>query len=81
MSFRVFDLRTQAKAVQKLLEGKSKEEKIQWLSVRGSLIENPMSPNTYEFESREGIRHLFFFEGDEMVFIGDHFTTTAASED
>jgi hypothetical protein len=79
--FHLLDLPSQALAVQRLLKGRPAEEKLAWLASRGEVSPVPVSvPNaqpTYRFVSSIGMECLFFVDGDEFVFIGDHTTYTA----
>jgi hypothetical protein len=76
--FHLIDLRSQAVAVQKFLYGKSAQEKIEWMRTQGKVLFNRLAPQgsiqTYTFESCSGIRCVFFFDGEEFIFVGDHFT-------
>jgi hypothetical protein len=76
----LLDLQSQALAVQRLLSGLSEDERFAWLSARGILV--PIEPwisgarRLYLFESVLGMRCVFFFAGDELVFFGDNTTYT-----
>ena len=76
--FTLLDLPSQAVAVQKLLRGKSAEEKLAWLAAHGAitLIPNKSGnwPQAYLFRSSLGLESVFFIDGDEFVFIGHHTT-------
>ena len=77
-TFHLIDLASQAEAVQALLAGRSKEEKIAWFKVHGKLLETTIhfcgdSP-VYQFESTLGIQCAFFLKGESFVFIGDNTT-------
>ena len=80
-TFHLLDLGSQALAVQRLLKGKTAEEKLAWLARHGELTQVPLSiPNakpTYRFVSLIGMESRFFLNGDEFVFIGDNTTYTA----
>jgi hypothetical protein len=78
--FALLDLPSQAVAVQKLLRGKSDEEKIAWLMAHGTITRKPKlsedERQTYFFQSSIGLECAFFIDGDEFVFIGYHTTYT-----
>ncbi len=80
-TFRLIDLVSQASAVEELLRDKSVEEKIEWLSSHGSITPKPKSVpeerQTFFFETPTGCSCAFFFDGNELVFVGDHTTFTA----
>jgi hypothetical protein len=84
-TFHVLDLSTQALAVQRLLTGRTADEKLAWLAAHGGLSRVPMNvPNSrpiYRFVSSVGLECSFFIDGDQFVFIGDHTTYTAKEED
>jgi hypothetical protein len=82
--FHLLDLPSQAIAVQRLLKGRSAEEKLEWLATHGTLSRVPIPPGlkpTYRFVSSIGMECLFFIDGDEFVFIGDHTTYTVKEGD
>ena len=70
------DLSSQAVAVERLLQGRTADEKIAWLSEHGKLVpmskRDPHWPDTYFFESYLGLLCAFFFRGDKLVFVGDN---------
>ena len=78
--FHLLDLPSQALAVQRLLQGRSPQEKIAWLKAHGKIIPKPKTiakeKQVYFFESHLGLSCYFFIDGDEFVFIGDHTTYT-----
>jgi hypothetical protein len=78
--FRLLDLPSQAPAVQRLLSGQSEAEKLAWLGAHGRLVpiqrHVPSPRQIYSFESWLGFQCLFFIDGDEFVFMGDHTTYT-----
>jgi len=80
-SFAVLDLSSQGVAVQERLAGLLEAEKIAWLSLHGSIAAIPKRqadwPQCYRFESRTGLECVFFIDGDELIFIGDHTTYKA----
>ena len=77
-TFHLLDLASQAEAVQALLVGRSLDEKVAWFAEHGKLsavhIKLPAAKQVYSFESNIGIKCLFFIDGDDLVFIGDHTT-------
>ena len=77
-AFHLLDLSSQAAAVQRLLRGRTAQEKVAWLAAHGELSQVPITvpntPVTYWFESSVGIACVFFIDGDEFVFIGDNTT-------
>ena len=79
-SFVLLDLISQGLAVQAKLAGLPLEQKLQWIAGHGKLWghkHHPGFPDGYHFESRTGQEANFFFDGDVLVFIGDHTTFTA----
>ncbi len=78
--FVLLDLPTQASSVQRVLQGKSSEEKLAWLNAHGRLESIPMlvpgARPSYLFESGVGLRCAFFIDGDVFVFYGDNTTYT-----
>ena len=78
--FLLLDLPSQSPAVQRLLCGRSDDEKLSWLSAQGRLAHVPMTvpiaQDWYVFESVVGLRCCFFIVGDEFVFISDYTTYT-----
>jgi hypothetical protein len=79
-AFHLLDLSSQAAAVQRLLRGRTPEEKMAWVAAHGELSQVPISlPNgrpTYRFVSSIGMECFFFIVGDRFVFIGDNTTYT-----
>jgi hypothetical protein len=77
-TFPLIDLISQAGAVQSLLHGKSTEEKIEWLSVHGTITLKPKTQQnerqSFWFESPTKANCCFFLDDDEFVFIGNHTT-------
>jgi hypothetical protein len=76
-TFQLVDLLSQRAAVREHLTGKSPAEILAWLATKGRVIHIPIHPGfpeTYEFESAEGLRAAFLFHGGDIVFIGDHTT-------
>lgn len=84
-TFHLLDLPSQALAVQRVLRGRTTEEKLVWLAARGGLSRVPLAiPDarpTYKLVSSIGMECLFFIDGDEFVFIGDNTTYTAREQD
>jgi|SRR5579871_6344690 len=78
--FHLLDFSSQAAAVQRLLRGRTAEDKLVWLAAHGELSRVPIAiPNarpTYSFVSFIGMECFFFIDGDKFVFIGDHTTYT-----
>jgi hypothetical protein len=79
-TFHLLDLPSQALAVQRLLSDRPEHGKLAWLATHGGLTrvetQTPGARSVYAFESALGLRCLFFIDGDEFVFIGDHTTYT-----
>ena len=79
-TFHLLDLPSQAIAVQRLLSDRAEDQKLAWLAAHGALVpietRIPGERSVYRFESALGLECLFFVEGDEFVFIGDHTTYT-----
>ena len=77
-TFHLIDLVSQAAAVQSLLAGCPPDEKIEWLASHGKLAALPVKPagsrQVFSFESYVGLQCLFFIDGDDLIFIGDHAT-------
>jgi hypothetical protein len=82
--FHLLDLISQGLAVQQLLRGYSHEEKVAWLAAHGRIEERKLTravaQRVYEFESHVGRSCIFFIDGDEFVFFGDHTTFTVGPE-
>ena len=82
--FHLIDLVSQAREVQKRLSGLSLEEKLEWLASHGTMdrVESSLPERpVFRYETRTGIKCGFFFDGDELVFMGDHTTFTAPERD
>jgi hypothetical protein len=81
-TFHLLDLTSQAIAVQRLLRGRSMQEKLDWIAARGHLERMatavPNARPTYRFVSSIGMECAFFVDGDTFVFIGDHTTFTVS---
>ncbi len=75
-NFHLGDLVSQASAVHDQLAGITQDEKFAWLSHHGHLCEiqvtHPKAPQIWCFESNAGIRSIFFFDDDTIVFVGDN---------
>jgi outer membrane murein-binding lipoprotein Lpp len=80
-SFAVLDLSSQGIAVQQRLAKLPEAEKVAWLGRHGSITAIPKhridARQCYRFESVVGLECVFFIDGDDLVFIGDHTTYTA----
>ena len=77
MTFHLVDLVSQRAAVREHLSGKSPGDILKWLAARGRVTRiptRPGAPESYEFESVEGLRAAFFFDRDGIVFVGNHTT-------
>lgn len=73
--FHLVDLVSQREAVREPLRGKSTEELLRWLALRGQLVPQDVAGRAcFHFESRAGRCATFFLEGDDLVFVGDHTT-------
>ena len=73
--FHLIDLISQREAVRQHLRGWSVEEIIAWLAARGRVDKRSISGReTFFFESAVGHQAAFFFDGNEMIFLGDHTT-------
>lgn len=73
--FPVIDLVSQSRAVQGRLQGLPLNAKLAWLAAHGKLCIGPSKedlPQAYYFESNVGLFCCFFFQGDNIVFIGDN---------
>ena len=74
----IFDLFAQRVAVANCIRGLSAEEKKQWLKQRGEFIEVTVrepAATIHRFRSHTGLDTNFFFDGNRLVFLGDHTTT------
>src|SRR5438552_2288067 len=78
-AFALLDLPSQALAVERLLNGRTEDEKLAWLGAHGRLTDVSTSLDSrpvYLFESTIGLRCLFFIAGGKLVFFnGDTFYT------
>ncbi len=73
--FVLVDLLSQRTQVRQHLAGKSQAEVLAWLRSRGHLYAFEVSGRTmYELVSPTNRRAQFFFEGSELVSVGDHAT-------
>ena len=79
-TFVLMDLQSQALSVERLLRGRTTDEKIAWLTEHGKIAlmpkRDPQWPNTYFFETYLGLSCAFFFREDKLVFLGDNTTYT-----
>ncbi len=77
MEFHLIDLVSQGAAVERILKGKPKEYWIEWLLERGKVTmmkrEDPSWPETYFFESMNGLECTFSIIDYEFHFVGDHY--------
>lgn len=75
--FQLIDLVSQRNAVRHHVRGWSVDDILAWLAANGQLSQISISGReTFFFESAVGRQAMFFFNGDEMVFLGDHTTFT-----
>jgi hypothetical protein len=78
-NFHLLDLLSQAAAVKQLLNGKTANEKLSWLSTHGKLSQMerrlPEWPDTYLFKSRTGAECFLILQGDILRFVGDNHLT------
>ena len=68
-TFHLVDLASQAEAVQAILASRSPDEKIAWLSQRGTLsrLPGPFAGNqAYAFESATGLMCAFFIKDESL---------------
>ena len=76
-NFQLIDLVSQREAVRQHLKGWPGDDIVEWIAARGELSQRIIQGReTYFFESAAGRRAVFFFDGNEMVFVGDHTTFT-----
>jgi hypothetical protein len=80
-AFALLDLPSQALAVERVLEGRTEDEKLAWLGAKGRLDRVSFGDEvhwpTYLFESRIGLRCCFFIAGERLVFLGVNATFAA----
>lgn len=75
--FHIVDLVSQREAVRRHSRGWSADEVVAWLAARGRLCRrNIAGQDLFFFESAVGCEAVFFFDGDQIVFVGDHTTFT-----
>jgi hypothetical protein len=80
--FHIVDLISQREAVRQHTRGWSDGEVVAWLASRGRLYRrnivgrDHLGRDFYFFESGVGLEAVFFFYGDQIVFVGDHTTFT-----
>ena len=76
--FQVIDLVSQRDAVKEHLKQKSETEKLAWLGTKGEVIQIPKrndnEKQVYQFTSSLGRVAYFFFDENEIIFVGDHHT-------
>jgi len=73
--FHIVDLISQREAVREHSRGWSAEEVVAWLATRGRLSKRAIAgQDVFYFESAAGREAVFFFDGDQLVFVGDHTT-------
>jgi ankyrin repeat protein len=73
--FQLVDLVSQREAVRRHLMDWSVANIVAWLAERGELTKRSVSGrDVFYFRSTAGREAVFFFDGDEMVFVGDHMT-------
>jgi hypothetical protein len=71
--FHIVDLLSQREAVRKHSRGWSADEVVAWLATRGRLSKRNISgQDVFYFESAAGREAVFFFDGDQLVFVGEH---------
>ncbi|MEM7312060.1 MAG: hypothetical protein AAF497_02800 [Planctomycetota bacterium] len=78
----IIHLYEQRDAVSDCIRGLPADSKKQWLEQRGELTEihvTDPAPTIHVFRSHTGIETKFFFDGNRLVFLGDH-TTLGAIE-
>ena len=74
-NFQLIDLVSQREAVRQHLKGWPVDDIIEWIAARGELSQRIiLGRETYFFESAVGRQAAFFFDGNEIVFLGDHTT-------
>jgi hypothetical protein len=75
--FHIVDLIAQREAVRQHTRGWSCAEVVAWLASRGHLYtRNVMGRrDIFFFESGVGLEAVFFFDGDQIVFIGEGIAT------
>lgn len=75
--FQLIDLVSQRDAFRRHVTGWPVAEIVAWLASRGELAKRSVSGrDIYYFESAEGREAVFFFDDNEIVFVGDHATFT-----
>ncbi len=71
--FVIIDLISQRNAVRDYLGSLSKKKTITWLMEHGYVLKREiLGQEVFYFESFLGLQARFFFNGDEIVFLGDH---------
>lgn len=78
--FQVIDLVSQRDAINEHLNQKTAKEKLAWLGTKGEVIQLPRkddnSKQVYQFTSCLGKVAFFFFNENEIIFVGNHHTFT-----
>lgn len=73
--FQLIDLISQRAAVRQHLQDRSVDDILAWLAARGQLSRLTLSGReVFLFESAVGFQAVFFFSGNEMVFVVDNTT-------
>jgi hypothetical protein len=73
--FHIVDMISQREAVRQYSRHWSSDQLVAWLATRGRLCKrNIMGQEHFYFESAAGLQAIFFFDGDQMVFVGYHHT-------
>jgi len=73
--FQLIDLLSQREAVRHHLKDWPVDDIVKWIAARGKLSTRTiLGRDTYFFESEIGRQAVFFFDGNEIVFLGDHTT-------
>jgi hypothetical protein len=71
--FVLIDLRSQANAVWRYVDGWTKQEILAWLSKRGTITTHPTHPDSYWFQSNLGIETCFRLtvDGEFHIYFGE----------
>ena len=74
-NFHLIDLISQREAVRHQLKDWPVNDIVEWIAARGDLSKRTiLGRETYFFESAVGRQAVFFFDGNEIIFFGDHTT-------
>ena len=74
-NFHLIDLVSQREAVRHHLKDWPVDDIVEWIAARGELSKSAiLGRPTYFFESAVGRQAVFFFDGNEIVFLADHTT-------